>query len=67
MPYLAATTEFLGYHFNPASFWYVCNADRDMVAMILEVNNTFGERRIYFLHPDKPPAKVRDGIRVEVM
>ncbi|KAL8393045.1 hypothetical protein RB595_003012 [Gaeumannomyces hyphopodioides] len=47
--YLASL--FLGYHFNPVSFWYLYGANNEMAAMILEVNNTFGERRMYFLLP----------------
>jgi hypothetical protein len=39
----------MGYHFNPVSFWYLYSANTDMTAMILEVNNTFDERRMYFL------------------
>ncbi len=41
--------RFLGYQFNPVSFWYLYGDDRHLRAMILEVNNTFDERRMYFL------------------
>lgn len=44
--------RFLGYQFNPVSFWYLYDADRTLAAMVLEVNNTFGERRLYFLASD---------------
>lgn len=47
--YLVTAPRFLGYHFNPVSFWYLYDADKRLAAMILEVNNTFGERRMYFL------------------
>jgi DUF1365 family protein len=47
--YLITAPRFLGYSFNPVSFWYLYNEDKDLKAMILEVNNTFDERRIYFL------------------
>ncbi|OAA68672.1 hypothetical protein SPI_00867 [Niveomyces insectorum RCEF 264] len=50
--YLVTAARFLGYHFNPVSFWYLYDADKTLAAMILEVNNTFGERRMYFLTPE---------------
>ncbi|KXX76500.1 hypothetical protein MMYC01_208085 [Madurella mycetomatis] len=49
--YLVTAARFLGYHFNPVSFWYLYDADKCLSAMILEVNNTFDERRMYFLTP----------------
>jgi DUF1365 family protein len=45
--------KFLGYSFNPVSFWYLYSADRKLSAMILEVNNTFDERHMYFLKPSE--------------
>ncbi|KAL2256012.1 hypothetical protein VTK26DRAFT_2350 [Humicola hyalothermophila] len=47
--YLITAPCFLGYHFNPVSFWYLYDADKHLVAMILEANNTFNERRMYLL------------------
>ncbi len=41
-----------GYQFNPVSFWYCCDPQREVVAIIAEVNNTFGERHCYLLTPD---------------
>jgi len=38
-----------GYQFNPVSFWFLYNSDKHLLATILEVNNTFGERHMYFL------------------
>ncbi|KAL8418063.1 hypothetical protein RB594_001610 [Gaeumannomyces avenae] len=52
--YLLTAAKFLGYHFNPVSFWYLYGPNNEMAAMILEVNNTFGERRMYFLLPTGP-------------
>lgn len=43
----------LGYAFKPVSFWWVHRADRSLVALVAEVNNTFGERHAYVL---KGPA-----------
>ena len=39
----------LGYAFKPVSFWFCHRADGRMVAVIAEVNNTFGERHCYLL------------------
>jgi hypothetical protein len=47
--YLVTAPQLLGYHFNPVSFWYLFDRDKVLRAMIVEVNNTFDERRIYFL------------------
>lgn len=37
----------LGYVFNPVSFWIVPDDVGNILAVICEVNNTFGERHIY--------------------
>jgi DUF1365 family protein len=41
-----------GYTFKPVSFWYCHTADNTLRAIVVEVNNTFGERHCYLL--DKP-------------
>ncbi|KAF2683104.1 DUF1365-domain-containing protein [Lentithecium fluviatile CBS 122367] len=53
--YLITAPRFFGYSFNPVSFWYIYNQDHELKKMVLEVNNTFGERRIYVL--DGSPAR----------
>ncbi|KAK4989058.1 hypothetical protein LTR50_003527 [Elasticomyces elasticus] len=52
--YLVTAPSFLGHSFNPVSFWYLYDEDRRLKMMILEVNNTFDERRMYLLRPDTP-------------
>lgn len=47
--YLVTAPRFCGFSFNPVSFWYLYDEHDRLGAMILEVNNTFDERRIYFL------------------
>ncbi len=42
----------LGYTFKPVSFWYCHAPDSTLRAIVVEVNNTFGERHCYLL--DKP-------------
>jgi DUF1365 family protein len=39
----------LGYAFKPVSFWYAHRADGSVAAIVVEVNNTFGERHCYLL------------------
>ena len=39
----------LGYAFKPVSFWFCHRADGALVAVVAEVNNTFGERHCYLL------------------
>jgi len=43
----------LGHVFKPVSFWFCERADGSLAAVVVEVNNTFGERHCYLLHgPD---------------
>jgi uncharacterized protein len=39
----------LGHTFKPVSFWYCHRADDTLAAIVVEVNNTFGERHCYLL------------------
>jgi len=39
----------LGFTFKPVSFWYCHRADDTLAAVVVEVNNTFGERHCYLL------------------
>jgi uncharacterized protein len=38
-----------GYAFKPVSFWYCHRSDGSLAAVVVEVNNTFGERHCYLL------------------
>ena len=40
----------LGFTFKPVSFWYCHRVDGSLAAVVVEVNNTFGERHCYLLH-----------------
>ena len=54
----------LGFVFNPVSFWYCHNTSGELIAVLAEVNNTFGERHNYLLtHADGRP--IRDGEVIE--
>jgi uncharacterized protein len=41
----------LGHTFKPVSFWYCQRAGGTLRAIVVEVNNTFGERHCYLLDP----------------
>ncbi len=41
-----------GFTFKPVSFWYCHHVDGSLRAIVVEVNNTFGERHCYLL--DRP-------------
>jgi len=51
----------LGYTFKPVSFWYCHRADGHLRAIVVEVNNTFGERHCYLL--DAPQYGVEQRAR----
>jgi DUF1365 family protein len=59
--YLVTAPRFLGYSFNPVSFWYIYTSQDVLTIMILEVNNTFGERRIYLLCAKSSDEKSEDS------
>ncbi|KAF4125744.1 Protein of unknown function (DUF1365) [Geosmithia morbida] len=50
--YLVTTARSMGYHFSPVSFWYLYSPDKTLSAMVVEMNNLFGERRAYVLTRD---------------
>jgi DUF1365 family protein len=49
----------LGYVFNPVSFWYCHDRSGALIAILAEVNNTFGGTHSYLLHRGGQP--LRDG------
>ena len=51
----------LGYAFKPVSFWFCHRADGTLRAVLVEVNNTFGERHAYLL--DAPAWGVEQRAR----
>ena len=51
----------LGYAFNPVSFWLCCDSARELRAVLVEVNNTFGERHCYLcFHEDRREIMPQD-------
>lgn len=53
---LLTMPRMLGYAFNPICFWF-CYKNQKMDAVLCEVNNTFGERHFYWIHPDQGIAE----------
>lgn len=49
----------LGYTFKPVSFWYCHRDDGTLRAVVVEVNNTFGERHCYLLDAPRWGAELR--------
>ncbi len=53
---LVAMPRVLGYVFNPVSFWLCFNKSKQMLAVLCEVHNTFGEKHTYICaNPDHTP------------
>ena len=46
---LQTIPRILGYGFNPVSFWYIYDSEEKLLAILSEVNNTFGDRHYYLL------------------
>ncbi|MFZ4537327.1 DUF1365 domain-containing protein [Propionivibrio sp.] len=58
--FLQCFPRVLGFVFNPVSFWYCHNGSGELIAVLAEVSNTFGEHHNYLLaHADGRP--IRDG------
>jgi len=56
----------LGYVFNPVSFWFCRNRAGELIAVLAEVNNTFGGRHSYLLHnPAGAPLVDGQELRAE--
>ncbi|KLP02269.1 uncharacterized protein LW94_13719 [Fusarium fujikuroi] len=47
--YLVTAAQLPGLRFNPATFWFLYSPDRVFQAIILEMNNVFGERHPYLV------------------
>ncbi len=49
----------MGYTFKPVSFWYCHSATEELRAIVVEVNNTFGERHCYLLDAPRYGAELQ--------
>jgi DUF1365 family protein len=50
--WLHCIPRMFGFAFKPVSFWYAHRRDGTLAAILVEVNNTFGERHCYLLAGD---------------
>ncbi len=50
---LVTNLRVLGYQFNPASFYLCRDATGAMACVVVEVHNTYGERHLYTLRPER--------------
>ncbi len=54
----------LGYAFKPVSFWHCHDTSGALMAVVAEVNNTFGERHCYLLaHADGSALRAGEELR----
>lgn len=60
--YLLTHLRYLGYAFNPISFYYCYDESHTLRAVMNEVNSTFGEQRCYWIDADRAP-RVGHGLR----
>lgn len=51
--FLVTMPRYLGYAFNPVSFWFGYSPDGGLAACLAEVNNTFSERHLYLMRPNR--------------
>jgi DUF1365 family protein len=70
--YLVTAPRFFGYAYNPVSFWYVYDSNQRLAKMILEINNLFGERRMYLLDgsnvvPETPQPTDSEASRSDLL
>ena len=47
--FLMTYPRVLGYVFNPVSFWFCLDKEENLIAVLSEVNNTFGENHNYLI------------------
>ncbi len=64
---LLAFPRVLGFAFNPISLWYCEHRDGQLRAVIVEVNNTFGEKHSYVLASGGAPMPYEVPIEKEKM
>jgi len=56
--FLMTHPRILGYVFNPVSFWFCLNEQEELIAVLAEVSNTFGENHNYLVfNEDYSPIK----------
>ena len=61
--WLHCIPRMFGFAFKPVSFWYAHRVDGTLAAIVVEVNNTFGERHCYLLAGDDARLRAHAGAR----
>ena len=51
--FLVTSARYLNYIFNPVSFYYALSKSNELLCVLAEVNNTFGEKHLYILNDRK--------------
>lgn len=51
--FLVTSARYLNYIFNPVSFYYALSKGNELLCVLAEVNNTFGEKHLYILNDRK--------------
>ncbi|MFZ6749396.1 DUF1365 domain-containing protein [Undibacterium sp. Ren11W] len=59
--FLQTFPRIFGYAFNPINLWYCHNRQGELVAVLAEVNNTFGEHHLYILRNESGNAINQDS------
>jgi cyclopropane-fatty-acyl-phospholipid synthase len=54
---LITSARYFHYVFNPVSFYYVLSEQDELLCILAEVNNTFGEKHLYVLRNEKGPIR----------
>ncbi len=63
---LVTMPRVLGYVFNPVSFWLCLDKDKNIRAVLNEVNNTFGETHSYLCaHENGSPLKKKEWLEAK--
>ncbi|RDW84085.1 uncharacterized protein DSM5745_04411 [Aspergillus mulundensis] len=57
--YLLTVPKFLSFSRNVVSWWYLYNRQRELDALILEINNSYNEKRNVFLRLTPTPDKAK--------
>lgn len=64
--YLMTHPRILGYAFNPVSFWFCLDSQKNLIAVLAEVNNTFGENHNYLIcNSDHSPIEQNQWFNAE--
>jgi hypothetical protein len=64
--WLQTFPRMLGYVFNPVSFWFCHNRQGRLIALLAEVNNTFGQHHRYLLVPGNA-AEITDSTPLQCL